>query len=382
MIAGPVACTLLADFGAEVIKVEEPKKGDPLRHIGPFVDAESLIWNVEGRNKKSITLDLRSPEGQEIVVELAKHVDAVVENFRPGTLDKWGIGYTALSKANPKLIVLSISGFGQTGPYRARAAYDRIALAFGGTMHLTGYPDRPPVKFGVSIADYQSSLFGALALMMALYNRDALNGSGQHIDLALYESVFRFTDSLASCYDQLGLVRQRQGNIGLAAAPGDHFETADGRFLILTISNTAMFDRLCGAMQRCDLAADPRYKTHESRFQHIAELNQIVARWIKSEETASICRKLNAVGIAYSLVFSIADIFADPHYQERQSIQTVVHKALGSVRMQGTGPKFSITPAAAIKPAPSLGEHTAEIFSEWLGLDAEAIDRLRAKGVI
>lgn len=288
MIAGPVACTLLADFGAEVIKVERPGAGDPLRHIGPFVEDESLYWNVEARNKKSITLDLRKPEGQALARQLATKVDVVVENFRPGTLAAWGLDYAALAAVNPKLVMLSISGFGQTGPYAQRAAFDRIALAFSGVLHISGFPDRPPVRPGITLADYQAALFGAYAVMMAVYHRDANGGTGQHIDLGLYESVFRFTDTLAPAYDRLGHVRQRQGNLAAAAAPGDVFESSDGRYLVLTMSNDAMFDRLCTAMGKPAMAHEPRYATHRQRWNHVAELNGIVAEWIRSLPVATL----------------------------------------------------------------------------------------------
>ncbi|KDC79580.1 CaiB/BaiF CoA transferase family protein [Bordetella bronchiseptica] len=382
MIAGPVVGTLLADFGAEVIKIEQPGTGDTLRQIGPFEQGESLYWNVEGRNKKSVTLDLRLPEGQALLRDLARQADAVVENFRPGTLTKWGLDYAELARANPRIVMLSISGFGQTGPNASRAAYDRIALAFGGLMHLTGYPDRPPLKSGNSLADYQSALFGAFALMMALYQRDACGGPGQHIDLALYESVFRFTDVLSAAHDRLGTVRQRQGNVHFAAAPGETFEMRDGRFLILTVSNSAMFARLCAAMDQPALAAEPRYATHELRWQHIGELNGTVAAWIKDNDPEHVFAALQAQGIAHATTYSIADIFADPHYAARQNIVTVDTPRLGPLKMQGVGPKFSATPAGPIAPAPALGEHTAEVLGGLLGLSEASIAGLAARGAI
>jgi crotonobetainyl-CoA:carnitine CoA-transferase CaiB-like acyl-CoA transferase len=382
MIAGPVVGTLLADFGAEVIKVEQPGTGDTIRQIGPFAEGESLYWNVEGRNKKSVTIDLRRQQGQSLLRALVKQADAVVENFRPGTLAKWGLDYSELVKVNPRIVMLSVSGFGQTGPYADRAAYDRIALAFGGVMHLTGFPDRPPVRPGVSIADYQAALFGAFSVMMALYQRDASDGPGQHIDLALYESVFRFTDVLTAAYDRLGKVRERQGNLHFAAAPGEHFETRDGRFLILTISNDSMFKRLCSAMNRDDLAADPRYATHELRWNHVNELNDIVAAWVKSDEVTAISRALDDVGVAYSTTYSIADIVADPHYAARENIVSVETPRLGPLKMQGVGPKFSATPAGPISPAPALGEHTFEVLRTLLGLSDAAIEDLAASRVI
>ena len=382
MLAGPVACTLLADFGAEVIKIEQPGTGDTLRQIGPFLEGESLFWNVEGRNKKSVTLDLKAPQGRDLLLRLVSEADAVVENFRPGTLARLGLDYEALRAANPRIVLLSISGFGQYGPYAGRAGYDRVALAFGGLMHITGFPDRPPVKSGVSIADYQTALFGALSLMMALYHRDASGaGTGQHIDLSLYESVFRFTDVLTLAYDRLGQVRERQGNIGLAGAPGEHFPTQDGRYLILTISNDVMFYRLCTAMGRTDLPAMEQFRTHDARWRHIHEINAIVGAWIKSDATSKVTAALDAHGLAYAVVLSIDEIAVDPHYQARDSIQTVQHPRLGALRMQGVGPKFSATPAGEISSAPALGENTDEILGA-LGLDPERIQELRDIGVL
>jgi len=382
MIAGPVAATLLADFGAEVVKVEQPGIGDPLREIGPFVDNESLYWNVEGRNKKSITLDLRKPEGQALARQLAAKVDVVVENFRPGTLAAWGLDYDALSALNPGLVMLSVSGFGQTGPYAQRAAFDRIALAFSGVLHISGFADRPPVRPGVTMADYQSALFGAYAVMMALYHRDANGGAGQHIDLGLYESVFRFTDTLAPAYDRLGEVRQRQGNLAAAAAPGDIFETCDGRYLVLTMSNDAMFRRLCDAMGTPALADDPRYVTHRLRWGHVAQLNAIVARWIKGRAVAEIEAALQDAGLAYTLTYSIEDIFSDPHYLARGSIESVENPRIGTVRMPGVGPRLSATPAGPIRSAPTLAEHNDEVFGEWLGLSDAVQRQLREAAVI
>lgn len=381
MIAGPVACTLLADFGAEVIKIEEPRAGDPMRHIGPFVEGESLWWNVEARNKKSVTLDLKQPAGRALLLELVAHADAVVENFRPGAMARLGLAYEDLKQVNPRIILLSISGFGQTGPYAARAGYDRIAQAFGGLLHISGYPDRPPVRPGVSIADYQTALFGALSLMMAIHHRDAHGGCGQHIDLALYESVYRFTDVLTTAYDRLGLIRQREGNQGRAAAPGDHFPTREGRYLVLTISHDAMFHKLCEAMGRPELARAERYATHELRWRNLADINQVVGEWILSQDVDAVCRTLDAHGLAYSLVLSIDAICADPHYRARGNIQAVEHPRLGTLRMQGVGPKFSVSPAGALRPAPSLGEHNREVLQR-LGVDEPMLGQLAHDGVI
>jgi crotonobetainyl-CoA:carnitine CoA-transferase CaiB-like acyl-CoA transferase len=381
MIAGPVACTLLADFGATVIKVEEPRAGDPMRHIGPFEQGESLWWNVEARNKKSVTLDLKQPAGRALMLQLVAQADAVVENFRPGALARLGLAYEDLKQVNPRIVLLSISGFGQTGPNSARAGYDRIAQAFGGLLHISGFADRPPVRPGVSIADYQAALFGALSLMMALHHRDAHAGQGQHIDLALYEAVYRFTDVLTTAYDRLGTVRQREGNLGRAAAPGDHFPTRDGRYLVLTISHDAMFRKLCEAMGKAELACSDRYATHELRWRSLEEINRVVGDWILSQDVDALCRTLEAHGLAYSLALSIDAICADPHYRARENIQTVAHPRLGALRMQGVGPKFSESPAAALQPAPSLGQHNREVL-QGLGVDEPTLAQLARDGVI
>ena len=380
MLAGPVACTLMADFGADVLKIEEPGHGDALRHIGPIVGDESLMWNVEARGKRSIAINLKRAEGREAFLKIVETADAVVENFRPGTLQKLGLDFETLRKANPDIVLLSVSGFGQTGPLAKRAGYDRIALAFGGLMEITGYPDRPPTKVGVSIADYQTALFGAFSLMMALYHRDASGGRGQHIDLALYESVYRFTDTLTTSYDLLGEVRQRQGNVGFAGAPGEHFLTRCGRYLILTISNTAMFRRLAQAMDRPDLAENPSYLTHELRWKHVHELNAIVAEWIKENDLTHVEQRLDQFGIAYGVTLRIDEICANEHYASRQNIQVVRHPRLGPIKMQGVGPKFSETPAPGLQPAPMLGEHTEEILRA-AGMDENQIAALIASGV-
>lgn len=382
MVAGPVACTLFGDFGAEVIKVEVPLRGDTVRDLGPFVDGKCLYWSVEARNKKSITLDLRVPEGKELLLQLVEQADAVVENFRPGTLEKWGLGYEVLKARNPKLVMLRISGFGQTGPYRERAGYDRIALAFGGLMGITGYADRPPVRIGTSIADYQSAILGAFAMMMAIYHRDVHGGDGQEIDLAMYESIVRFTEVLVPAFDRMGTVRERRGNKHFAAAPGEHFRTADGRYLILTISADAGFQRLAAAMGRDDWARDPRLSTHEKRWEHVDELNEALAAWIEGQPVDQLCESLDAAKLAYSFIYSVKDIMEDPHYAARGTIASVPDPKIGPVRMAGVIPKFSETPEKAIECAPDLGQHNNEIYGGLLGLTPERIAQLADAGVL
>jgi len=382
MVAGPVAGTLMADFGAEVIKVEQPGGGDTLRGLGPFAKGESLWWNVDGRNKKSITLDLRQPKGQEILRRLVARSDAVIENFRPGTLARWGLAYEQLAEVNPALVMLSVSGFGQTGPYAPRAGYDRIGLAFSGVMGLIGYPDRPPVRAGISIADYTTAVLGAFSLMMALYHRDAAGGPGQQIDLALYESMFRLTESLTSSYDQLGTVRQRTGNQHFGAAPGNTFETRDGRYLILTISGNTLFARFCQAIGRPEMAKAPEYATHDLRWQSLDTLNRITADWILAHDVDTITETLEAHGIPFSLVMSIDEIVRHPQYEARENIVTVDHPKLGPLRMQGVIPKLSRTPGGPVAAAPDIGQHNQEIYQGLLGMEAAELERLRAERVI
>lgn len=380
MVAGPVAATLMADLGAEVIKVEQPGRGDTLRHIGPFAEGESLWWNVEGRNKKSVTLDLHHPEAQRILKELVKHADVLVENFRPGTLEKWNLSWKDLEKINPRLVMLSISGYGQTGPYAPRAGYDRMGLAFGGMMNITGYPDRAPVRPGTAVADYQTALFGAFGAMVALYQRDARGGKGQQVDLSLYEAIFRFTDVMVTAYEKLGLKRERMGNIHFAAAPGDHFETSDGRYIVLTVSSDKMFARLCEVLP--EMAGDERFTTHSKRLANIDAANRIVAAWIRSLAVPEVCRILSEKGLAYSLIYSVEDIVADPHYKARESIVTVDSPSLGQLRMPAAQPRFSGSPAPEMQAAPALGAHTDEVLRELAGLSAGQIAQLRKSGTV
>lgn len=382
MVAGPVAATLLADFGAEVIKLEQPDGGDPIRESGPMWQGESLWWNVEGRNKRSVTLDLHKPRGQQVLRDLARHADVLVENFRPGTMARWNVSYEQLAPINPRLVMLSISGYGQTGPNAPLAAYDRIALAFAGFLHVTGYEDRPPVRPGFSIADYSTALYGAFAVMMALYYRDARGGQGQHIDLSLFETVFRFTEVLVTAYDKLGVVRGRTGNKAYQASPGDHYRTNDGRYLALTIAANNVFARLCEAMGRAQLSGDSRYRTHAARAQHYDEINGIVAEWIERQPVDEVCAALRRHGVPHSLVYSPVEIVNDPHFAARGAIATLEHPRLGPLKMPAAVPRMSATPAPELRPAPMLGENTDAVLRELLGLSDQDLADLRAEAVV
>jgi crotonobetainyl-CoA:carnitine CoA-transferase CaiB-like acyl-CoA transferase len=382
MIAGPVAATLLADFGADVIKIEPPGAGDPIRKSGPFVGEESLYWAVEGRSKRSITLDLRKPEGQAVMRRLVAHADVLIENFRPGTMARWGLSYETLREINPRLIMLSISGYGQTGPYAAKPAYDRIALAFSGFLNMTGYPDRPPVRPGTAIADYQGALFGAFGVMIALYQRDARGGTGQQIDLALFEAVFRFTDVMIAAYDKLGIKRTRQGNSHFAASPGDHYKMSDGRFLALTVAANNVFERLCEAMGQAELARDSRFESHIKRVENYDTINAIVADWIRDTPVSEVINALEEQSVPHSLIYSPADILADPHYAARETIVSVEYPDIGAVKMSAVLPRMSGATVPDIRPAPPLGRDTQSVLEELLGMDSAEIAQLSAVAAI
>ena len=381
MIAGPVAATLLGDFGAEVIKIEAPGVGDPIRHSGPFVGEESLYWNVEGRSKRSVTLDLRKPEGQAVLRKLVAHADVLVENFRPGTMARWGLAYDVLKQINPRLIMLSISGFGQTGPNAERPAYDRISLAYAGFLNMTGYPDRAPVRPGTALADYQSALLGAFSIMIALYERDARGGSGQQIDLSLFEAVFRFTDVMITAYDKLGIKRERSGNRHFAASPGDHYLAGDGKYVALTVAATNVFKRLCTAIGRPELADEPRFATHILRVENYDEINGIVTDWIHARPATDVIRILEANGLPHSLIFTPEDIVADAHYAARGAITTLEHPIIGTLKLPAIQPHFSNGPPPEMKPAPALGADTEAVLSELLGMPAAEIAALRSNGI-
>lgn len=381
MIAGPVAATLLGDFGAEVIKIEPPGSGDPIRHSGPFVGEESLYWNVEGRSKRSVTLDLRKSEGQSVLRKLVAHADVLVENFRPGTMARWGLSYDVLKELNPRLVMLSISGFGQTGPNAERPAYDRISLAFAGFLHMTGYPDRPPVRPGTALADYQSALLGAFSIMIALYERDARGGGGQQIDLSLFEAVFRFTDVMITAYDKLGIERQRSGNRHFAASPGDHYLSSDGQYVALTVAATNVFKRLCTAIGRPELGDEPRFETHIRRVENYDEINGIVAEWINARPAAEVLFILEANGLPHSLIYTPKDIVADAHYSARGAITTLEHPLIGSLKLPAIQPHFSNGPPPEMRPAPALGADTSDVLTELLGMSAPEIAALRNNGV-
>jgi crotonobetainyl-CoA:carnitine CoA-transferase CaiB-like acyl-CoA transferase len=386
-IGAPFAATLLADLGADVIKVELPGQGDFMRTIGPFADGYSLFWAVEGRNRRSITLDLRKAEGQTLLKRLVEHADVVVENFQPGTLEGWGLGYDALAAVNPGIILTRVSVYGQTGPYRDRPGLDRNGIAMGGLMYITGYPDRPPVRPGVIVSDYLTGVFNAFSILAALYERDrrgAATGKpqGQWVDLSLYESILRIMEHTLASYDRLGVVREREGNRLRNSAPLDNWLTSDGKYVCIIAAGDGLFPRLCRAMGREDLLADPRFKTMAMRAEHGEEINGIVAAWVAERTSADVQAILERHEVPFGVAYSVADIFADPHVQSRGDIETVEDPTIGPVRMQGVYPRFSRTPGAIRRGAPRLGQHNDEVYGDLLGLGTDEITRLRAERVI
>src|SRR5262245_33458967 len=383
-IAAPFCAGLLGEMGAEVVKIEQPGRGDFMREIGPFMDADdgnySLFWSVEGRGRKSVTLDLRRPAGQDVFRRLAATVDVVVENFRPGTLEQWHIGPADL---DPKLVVVRISAFGQDGPYARRPGLDRMGIGYGGLLELTGYPDRPPVRVGVTISDYLTGVFAAQAALGALYARDAhRTGTGAVIDASLYGSVLRILEWTLPAYEKLGLLRSREGNRLANSAPIDNYPTADGKFVCIVAGGQANFSRLCKAMERLDVLDDPRFKTLADRATHNDEINAIVAEWTSSLPAAEVEARCVEMDVPVATAYTAADIFADEHFDARGDIITVDDPVAGPLRQQAPYPRRVGEPVPVPSGAPRLGEHTDEVLTEWLGLAPDDIRALRDEGVV
>lgn len=382
-IAAPLAASILAEFGAEVIKIEQPGDGDPLRRFGvPSIAADdTFCWLSEARNKKSVTLDLRRPEGADILRQLVAKSDVVCENFRPGTLEKWGLGYDELSLINPSLIMLRVSGFGQDGPYRNRPGFARIAHAFGGLAHLTGVEGGPPLTPGsTSLADYVSGVYGALGVLLAMRARDR-DQKGQYIDLALYEPILRLLDDLAPAFAARGIVRGRQGLGTSNACPHGHFRTLDG-WIAIACTNDRMFSRLASAMDKPELADPSQYGKTEARLRDASTVNAIVQQWVgtmHNEEIVTLCADRD---VPCTIVNTIEDIFADPHIAYRQNQVAIPHDQLGQVVVPAVVPKLSRTPGRIDSLGPSLGSANDEILGGVLGLDESRINALKAGGVI
>jgi formyl-CoA transferase len=381
LIAGPFCGQILADFGAEVIKIEDPGAGDPMRQWGRSLpQGHSPWWPVIGRNKKSVTLNLRSPEGQGLARDLIGRADILVENFRPGALEKWGLSYESLSAANPRLIMARVSGFGQTGPYAPRAGYGLIGEAMGGLRAITGEPDRPPARAGVSIGDSLAAVHATMGILMALHVREK-TGRGQVIDAAIYESVLAMMENMVTEYDLTGYVRERSGSILPGIAPSNVYPTADGMILIGGNGDT-VFARLCEAMGEPALKDDPRYADHASRGVNQAELDAHIGAWSAGWTLEALLAHLESHGVPCGRVFQAPDMLADPQYQAREAIVETDHPVFGKIRMQNVFPKLSETPGSVRWPGPALGEHTEAVLKEKLGVGPERLAALKSAGVV
>jgi formyl-CoA transferase len=382
MIAAPFGATLLGDLGADIIKVEIPNKGDTLRNVGPFKGDIPLRWPGLARNKRSITLDLRVEEGQKIFKRLCENTDVIIENFRPGTLDGWNLDYETLKKINPKLIIVRVSGYGQTGPYRDKAGFGTPATAFSGYTYIQGYKDRPPVTPSFSLTDYVTGIFVAFATTSALYHRDTQDeNEGQEVEMGLYESMFRMLEFLIAEYDQLNKIRERSPILAGHSSPAGTYETKDGKFLVLVTSTDRTFDRLAKAMGQEGMLKDPRYYTNAQRLIHDKEVQEIVTKWIGERTEEEVMGILDKAGVPISPIFSIKDIYENPQFKERENIVEVEHPTLGKVKVPGVIPKFSKTPGSIRFRAPELGEHNNDILTE-LGLTENEINTLKTKGII
>jgi crotonobetainyl-CoA:carnitine CoA-transferase CaiB-like acyl-CoA transferase len=380
-VAGPFAAGLLAELGADVIKVEQPGTGDSLRELGEKANGRALFWALEARGRRSITCNLRMPRGQELVLDLVRQTDVVIENFRPGTLERWNLAYERLREVNPGVILLRISAYGQTGPYAERPGFGRIAQAFGGLTYLTGDPDRPPVLPGsATLADYTAGLFGAVAVLAAKQYRDR-TGRGQVIDLSLFESIFRLTDVMALEYDVLGIVRERKGSQA-HATPHNHYPTSDGKWIAIACTNDRLFRRLATAMGEESWGTDPEYATMAERVARRAEVETRVSTWTGRHTLAELRAILDAAEVPNGPISSIADIVADPHYQARGTLMELDDPQIGPVKMHAPVPRLSETPARVPRPAPEIGEHNAEVYGDLLGIGSEELERLRTEGVI
>lgn len=379
LIAGPFCAKTLADFGAEVVKVEPPGDGDPLRRWRRMRNGVSLWWQVQSRNKRSVTLDLRKPEGQEAVRRLAAKSDIVIENFRPGAMERWNLGWEQLSAANPKLVMVRISGYGQSGPYRDRPGFAAIAEAVGGLRYVTGYPDRPPVRPNLSIGDTLASLHGVIGALLALRHIQA-GGGGQVIDVALYESVFNVMESLLPEYDAQGVVRERSGSSLPGIAPSNLYPCKDGSFVLIAGNADSLYRRLMDAIGRADLRDDPALAKNDGRAAQMERIDTAIAEWTSRFSQQEVLRKMEEAEVPAGRIYSAADIAVDPHYAARGMLLDGVAGDGEPLRQPGVVPKLSATPGAIRRAAPRLGEHTDEVLREAGYSDAE-IAALRQKGI-
>lgn len=380
LIAGPFAAKMLGEFGAEVIKIEPPGKGDPLRNWRLIHDGTSVWWQVQSRNKKSVSLDLRKPEAQDLIRALVKDIDVVVENFKPGTMEGWGLGWEELRAINPRLVMLRVSGYGQTGPYRDLPGFGAIGEAMGGLRHLSGEPNRTPVRVGVSIGDSLSALHGVIGILLALRARDQ-NGTGQTIDVALYESVFNMMESLLPEYSVFGEIRQPAGSSLPGIAPSNAYRCQDNKYVLIAGNGDSIFKRLMGVIGRPDLAEAPELANNAGRVRHVVMLDDAISQWTGQHPLDRVLERLNDGQIPAGKIYDVADIAADPHYRARGMILDDALPDGTPVQVPGIVPKLSETPGEVRSPAPALGQDTDEVLA-GLGIGEAQRQDWRARGII
>ncbi len=378
LIAGPFCGQLLGDLGAEVIKVEQPGSGDPMREWG---QGRPVWWPVIARNKKCVTLNLRDPKGQALLKRLIADADVVIENFRPGTLEKWGLGYDVLAAGNPRLIMARVSGFGQTGPYAHRAGYGSIGEAMGGIRNLAGDPDRPPSRVGLSIGDSLAATFACLGVLAALHHREQ-SGRGQVVDSAIFEAVLAMMESTIPEYTEGGTIRERSGAILPKIAPSNVYPSSDGEMIVMGANQDSVFARLCEAMGEPELAQDARYASHTARGEHQAELDEHISRWTVTLPAEELLSTLEQHGVPAGRIYRAPEMLADPHFQARDAIVSVAHDKLANLKMQNVFPKFSLTAGSIRWPGPDLGAHNQEIYRDVLGLSDAEIAELEQAGIV
>ncbi|HAR07606.1 CoA-transferase [Halomonas sp. S2151] len=382
LIAGPTCGQVLADFGAQVVKIEPPGKGDAMRQWGQTDESgEPLWWNVIARNKQSLTLDLRKPEGQDLLRRLAAKADVLIENFRPGTMERWGLDYQSLSADNPGLIMVRVTGFGQDGPYASRAGFAAVCEAMGGLRYISGYPDRPPVRVGISLGDTLAGVQGAMGALLALHQREK-TGRGQVVDSAIFEAVMAMMESLIPDYARAGKIRERAGSFLPKIAPSNAYPARDGRDVIIGANQDTVFRRLCEAMGQPTLADHPDYADHRARGENQQAIDELIAAWTAHHDAQHIVDLLADAGVPAGLVYTAKDMLEDEHIKERGSIVEVPDRHGKPLPMQNVFPRLSQTPGKVRQVGPALGEHTEAVLGDWLELDQNSIDALRKDSVI
>ncbi len=383
LLAGPFCGQLLGDFGAEVIKVEPPGKGDPMREWGRHrKEGRTLWWPIIARNKKSVTLNLREGEGQELARRLIETADVLVENFRPGTMERWGLGYEDLSASNPGLVMVRVSGYGQTGPYKDQAGFGSIGEAMGGIRHVTGFPDRPPPRVGISLGDSLAATFGALGAVTALYNREARGGGGQVVDVGIYEAVLALMESTIPEYALAGHIRGRTGAILPFVAPSNTYPTGDGDYIVIGANADTVFGRLAKALGHPEWAESERYATHHARGENQEELDDLISEWTRERTAEEVLEVMREAGVPAGKLFTAKDMVEDPHYEARENVVEIEDPEIGPFPMQNVVPSLTDTPGKVRWTGPKLGQHNDEVFREVLGLDEGQREHLRERGII